>query len=62
MAASISYPSITFIQITHQGNFLLPLGPCGPGPCGPPGPLWTRPLWALGPCGLGPCGPCRRSR
>ena len=58
MAVSILYPSIAFAQLTHQGNFLHPLGPCGPGPCRPlwalvgralVGPLvllWARPLWA----------------
>ena len=49
---------------------LFPLGPTGLGPCGPPwvlmgralmappGPLWTRPLWAVpGSYGPGPYGP-----
>ena len=60
--------SITVIQITHQGKFLFPPGPCGPGPCGlpcalvgqalvgPPGPLWAL-APPLGPCGPGPCAP-----
>ena len=56
-AVSISYLSITFIQITQTGNFLHPLGPCGPGPCGHPWALVGQALWApLGSCGPGACG------
>ena len=58
MVVSISYPSITFIQITHQGNFLHPMGACGLGPFGPPWALVGQALvGSLVPCGLGPCGP-----
>ena len=68
MAVSILYPSITFIQITHQGNVFMahafhnthpvplwagPPGPLRPGPCCAPEPLRVP----LGPCGPGPGSP-----
>ena len=59
LAVSNLYLSITFIQITHQGNFVYT--PLGQALVGPPGPWWAGlcngPSWDLiGWAVLGPTG------